>query len=222
MVDKKWPANTFGILRTDEWAAAYHERGEIYDLVRDARITGFGIVSGDRHSFWAGYAAAKLPPNAYEPVGVSFVGGSLISPGAMEGFEHGFKKDRTMRPLYVADRPGGGYAWTYNLLLKHGVRSALEYAKSFDLAKAHAVSNPALSPHLEFIDAGGHGYATVRLTRSEIRTEFVCIPRPITRSESPDGGPIRYRVAHTAKLWKPGGRPQLTRQVLEGDIDLSA
>jgi alkaline phosphatase D len=127
-----------------------------------------------------------------------------------------------MRPLYVADRPGGGYAWTYNLLLKHGVRSALEYAKSFDLAKAHAVSNPALSPHLEFIDAGGHGYATVRLTRSEMRTEFVCIPRPITRSESPDGGPIRYRVAHTAKLWKPGGRPHLTRQVLEGDIDLSA
>ena len=30
------------------------ERGEIYDLVRDAKITGFAIVSGDRHSFWAG------------------------------------------------------------------------------------------------------------------------------------------------------------------------
>ena len=35
---------------------AWIERGEIYDLVRDARITGFAIVSGDRHSFWAGYA----------------------------------------------------------------------------------------------------------------------------------------------------------------------
>jgi alkaline phosphatase D len=41
--------------------------------------------------------------------------------------------------------------------LKHGVRSALEYATSFDIAKAHAVSNPDLAPHLEFIDAGGHG-----------------------------------------------------------------
>ena len=30
---------------------------------------------------------------------------------------------------------------------------------------------------------GGHGYATVRLTGDEMRTEFVCIPRPITRSE---------------------------------------
>ena len=221
MVAKSWPANTFGILRTDEWGAAYHERGEIYDLVRDAKITGFGIVSGDRHSFWAGYAAAKLPPNKYEPVGLSFVGASLVSPGAMEGFENGFKKDRTMRPLYVADRPEGGYAWTYNLLLKHGVRSALEYAKSFDLAKAHTVSNPNLAPHIEFIDAGGHGYATVRLTGAEMRTEFVCIPRPTTRSDRADGGPLRYRVVHSAKLWKPGETPRLKQQVIEGDPGLS-
>lgn len=222
MVEKKWPANTFGVLRTDDWGAAYHERGEIYDLIRDAKITGFGIVSGDRHSFWAGYAAAKLPPNAYEPVGVSFVGGSMVSPGAMESFEHGFKKDRTMRPLYLADRPDGTRAWVYNLLLKHGVRSALEYGQSFDLEKARAVSNPQLAPHLEFIDAGGHGYAKVRLTGDEISTEFVCIPRPITRSERPDGGPLRYRVVHSARLWKPGERPVLERQVLEGDIGLSA
>ena len=221
MVAKSWPANTFGILRTDEWGAAYHERGEIYDLVRDAKITGFGIVSGDRHSFWAGYAAAKLPPNKYEPVGLSFVGASLVSPGAMEGFENGFKKDRTMRPLYVADRPEGDYAWTYNLLLKHGVRSALEYAKSFDLAKAHTVSNPNLAPHIEFIDAGGHGYATVRLTGAEMRTEFVCIPRPTTRSDRADGGPLRYRVVHSAKLWKPGETPRLKQQVIEGDPGLS-
>jgi alkaline phosphatase D len=221
MVDKKWPAGTFGILRTDEWGAAYHERGEIYDLIRDAKITGFGIVSGDRHSFWAGYAAAKLPPAKYEPVGVSFVGGSLVSPGAMEGFEHGFKKDRTMRPLYLADRPDGTFAWTYNLLLRHGVRSALEYSQSLDLERAKAVSNPDLAPHLEFFDAGGHGYATVRLSSDEMRTEFVCIPRPVTRSERADGGPLRYRVAHVAKLWAPGEPPKLKVQVLEGDPGLS-
>ena len=48
-----------------------------------------------------------LPPAKFEPVGVSFVGGSMSSPGAMEAYEHGFKKDRTMRPLYLADRPDG-------------------------------------------------------------------------------------------------------------------
>ena len=62
---------------------------------------------------------------------------------------------------------------------------------------------------------------TVRLSAGEMRTEFVCIPRPITRSERPDGGELRYRVAHTAKLWAAGEQPRLTQQVLEGDPGLS-
>ena len=111
--------------------------------------------------------------------------------------------------------------WTFNMLLKHGVRSCLEYAKSFDLKRARSLSNPDLAPHLEFVDLGGHGYAKVRLSADEMRTEFVCIPRPITRSEKPDGGPIRYRVVHTAALWKSGERPQLKTSVLEGNTGLS-
>jgi alkaline phosphatase D len=107
------------------------------------------------------------------------------------------------------------------MCVKHGVRSCLEYAKSFDLERARALSNRELAPHLEFIDAGGHGYAKVRLSSDEMRTEFVCIPRPITRSDRPDGGPLRYRVVHTAKLWRPGERPKLVQQVLEGDTGLS-
>jgi alkaline phosphatase D len=47
--------------------------------------------------------------------------------------------------------------------------------------------NPALAPHLAFVDLGGDGYATVRLSADDMRTEFVCIPRPITRSVRPDG-----------------------------------
>lgn len=222
MVKNPWPADTYGIGRTDDWGAAYAERKEIYDLIRDAKITGFAIVSGDRHAFWAGYAAAYLPPRKFEPVGLSFVGGSLISPGGMEALEHGLRKDHPLRALFLADRPEGGKpAWTYNMLLRHGVRSSLEYAKNFDLKGALALRNPQLSPHLEFVDLGGHGYAKVRLTGTEMRTEFVCIPRPITRSPEPDGGPLRYRVAHVAKLWKPGQRPRLEQQVLEGDVELS-
>lgn len=231
LTKKQWPAGTFAVLSSGDYGSAYHERGEIYDLVRDAKITGFAIVSGDRHSFWAGYAASRLPPATFEPVGLSFVGASLISPGAMEAYEHGLRKDHPLRALFLADRPAQGAAaprgndarpdWTYNMLLKHGVRSCLEYAKSFDLKRAHAVSNPNLSPHLEFVDMGGHGYATVRLTSEEMRTEFVCIPRPITRSDRSDGGPLRYRVVHTARLWKPGERPVLRQQVVEGDPGLS-
>ena len=126
-----------------------------------------------------------------------------------------------MRELYLVDRPGAAKPdWTYNLLLKHGVRSCLEYSKSFDLKRAQAASNPDLSPHINFVDAGGHGYATVRLTGNEMRTEFVCIPRPVTRSDRPDGGPLRYRLAHSAKLWAAGERPKLTSQIIEGDPGL--
>ena len=221
MLPKPWPAG-FVNASPNDYGCAWIERGEVYDLVRDAKITGFAIVSGDRHSFWAGYATSKLPPEKFEPVGLSFVGGSLVSPGAMEALEHRPPKKFPLRQLYLVNRPGSAKPdWTYNMTLKHGVRSSLEYAKSFDLERARAQSNPELSPHLEFIDAGGHGYAQVRLTGDEMRTEFVCIPRPIARSESPDGGPLRYRVVHTAKLWAPGERPTLTQQVLEGDVGLS-
>ena len=217
-----WPKGSFANLGGGDHGTAWLERGEIYDLVRDSKITGFAIVSGDRHSFWAGYAATYLPPAKFEPVGLSFVGGSLVSPGAMESYEHRLKKDDPWRPLYLADRKDGAKPdWTFNMLLKHGVRSCLDYAKNFDRARARSLSNPAVAPHLEFVDMGGHGYAKVRLTGDEMRTEFVCIPRPITRSDRPDGGPLRYRVAHSAKLWKPGERPQLKLQVLEGDPGLS-
>jgi alkaline phosphatase D len=222
LTKKPWPKGRFANLGGGDHGSAWVERGEIYDLVRDSGITGFAIVSGDRHSFWAGYASAELPPGKFDPVGLSFIGGSLVSPGAMESYEHRVKTDDPWRPIYLADRPGATKPdWTYNMLLKHGVRSCLEYAKNFDLKRAHAVSNPELSPHLEFVDMGGHGYATVRLTGDEMRTEFVCIPRPVTRSASPDGGPLRYRVVHTASLWRPGERPRLAQKVLEGDPGLA-
>jgi alkaline phosphatase D len=222
LTKESWPANTYASFGGADYGTAYVERAEIYHLVRDAKITGFAIVSGDRHSFWAGYATAELPPGKFEPVGLSFVGGSLVSPGTMEAYEHNLPRDSPLRPLFLVDRkPGAKPDWTFNMLLRHGVRSCLEYAKSFDLKRARSLSNPDVAPHLAFVDLGGHGYAKVRLSADEMRTEFVCIPRPIARSERPDGGPIRYRVLHTAALWKSGERPQLKTSVLEGDAGLS-
>ncbi|HKR62550.1 MAG TPA: alkaline phosphatase D family protein [Thermoanaerobaculia bacterium] len=222
LTKESWPKDTYAQLGGGDYGTAYLERAEIYKLVRDAKITGFAVVSGDRHSFWAGYATADLPPGKFEPVGLSFVGGSLVSPGVMESYEHRLPKDAPLRPLFLADRgPGANPEWTFNMLLKHGVRACLEYAKSFDLKRARSLSNPDLAPHIEFVDLGGHGYAKVRLSSHEMRTEFVCIPRPITRSERSDGGPIRYRVVHTAALWKSGERPHLKTSVLDGDVGLS-
>jgi len=54
-----------------------------------------------------------------------------------------------------------------------------------------------------------------------VESEFVCIPRPIARATTPDGGSLRYRVRHRAKLWKKGEKPVLVQQVVEGNADLS-
>ena len=216
---KKW-TDGFAILGSGDWGSTYRERAEIFDAVRDARITGFAIVSGDRHSFWAGLAAKALPPAAFEPVGVTFVTGSISAPGMQEAYEHG-KKDNPLRALFIADKDGAPPQPTMNLLLHHGVRSALEYARSGDLAKAHAAHNPDLAPHLSFVDMGGHGYTTVRVDANTMVTDFVCIPRPLERSSAADGGSLRYRVRHEVPLWRPGERPQLRQSVLEGDAGLA-
>src|SRR3954468_10673877 len=41
LTKQKWPADTFAQIGSGDYGSAYHERGEIYDLVRDSKITGF-------------------------------------------------------------------------------------------------------------------------------------------------------------------------------------
>jgi alkaline phosphatase D len=107
------------------------------------------------------------------------------------------------------------------MLVKHGVRSWLKYARTGDAAKAREFSNRDLAPHVAFVDMGGHGYAVVRAAKDALETEFVCIPRPLERSDRVDGGPLNYRVRAHARLWSKGEQPALTMDVLEGDPKLS-
>lgn len=221
-ITKPWPESGYAISPMGDHGSAYVERGEIYDFVQTNGITGFATIAGDRHSFWAGFAAKSLPPKPFTPVGIAFVTGSISAPGICEALEHSFPKDHPLRALYVGEGPGDAHPQpTLNLLLKHGVRSCLEYAKSGDIAKARALSNPDLSPHLSFIDMGGHGYSVVHATSESFETEFVCIPRPIERSDHPDGGPLRYRVRTRTALWKNGEAPKLELRILEGDPKFS-
>jgi alkaline phosphatase D len=218
---KSWPGESYACFGGGgDYGTAYQERAEIYDAIRKTDLTGFVTVSGDRHSFWAGLASKALPPTGFEPVGAAFITGSISAAGLVEAYEHRFPKDHPLRALYLADRNGKPEP-TVNMMLHHGVRSALEYAKSGDAGKARALSNPELAPHLSFLDLGGHGYAVLQLSADSAQCEFVCIPRPIERSESADGGPLRYRVRHTVARWQAGQRPALTQQVIEGDPGLS-
>ena len=221
-ITKAWPGAGYAGFGSGDHSTAFVERADIYDFVRDNGITGFATIAGDRHSFWAGYSTKSLPPQKFEPVGIAFVTGSLSAPGMVEAIEHNFPKQHPLRALFLGQGPADTKPQpTVNLLLRHGVNSCLEYAKSGDIKKARALSNPNLSPHLSFVDMGGHGYAVVRATSDSFQSEFVCIPRPIERSDRPDGGPLAYRARHTANLWRKGESPKLETRVIEGDPKFS-
>jgi alkaline phosphatase D len=204
---------------TSDWAGFISERTEILDLVRDRGITGFGAVCGDRHAFFAGLLAPVLPPKGFDPVGFEFVTGSLSSVGQGLVMPRIIPKDHPLRPAYVYDPPNGRAPRSaVDFTVLHGYRSSFVLQETHDRAKALAVRNPELSPHLKFVDGGGHGYGLVTCGKDALTCEFVCIPDPNERSETPDGGPLLYRVTHRVPLWKAGEPPRLEQTVLEGDV----
>jgi len=215
---KPWPGAGYAGSASGDHSTALAERGEIYDFVREHKVTGFATIAGDRHSFWAGLAAKSLPPRAFEPVGVSYVVGSVSAPGILEALEHNLPKDHPLRAIYLGQAAGDAVPQpTFNMLLRCGVRSCLEYQKSGDIEKARAAANPELSPHLSFVDMGGHGYAIVRATGTDFETEFICIPRPLERSGAEDGGPVLYRARFRSPVWKAGESPRIKGEVTEGN-----
>jgi alkaline phosphatase D len=81
------------------------------------------------------------------PVGVAFATGSISAPGVVEALEHFLPHSHPLRALYLAQGPGDQKPQPIlNLLLRHGVKSCLEYAKSGDVEKARQLSNQDCRP----------------------------------------------------------------------------
>ena len=212
-----WPSTEYG----DFNRSYVIEHAEIFGMVRDEGITGLTIVAGDKHSFWAGYTSETLPPRPFEPVGLEFITGSISQANTAEVQALTFPRDNPLRPFYVHDRPDGSTQCALNTTILHGVRAALVLRDTDDPAQARAARNPENAPHLKFADFGGYGYTTVRASPDELETEFVCIPPPLERSESEDGGPLVYRAVHRTPLWAAGERPQMQTEIVEGSAPLS-
>ncbi|HEX6637704.1 MAG TPA: alkaline phosphatase D family protein [Steroidobacteraceae bacterium] len=210
----KWPGTGFALAN----GGYYGEHALIYDELRKKGVTGLAVVAGDKHSFWAGLTSADLPPRAYDPVGVEFVTGSISAQGLAELMDRIVEPDHVLRALYYAGERHEIPAFNYAIL--HGTRAALALSHA-SAGEARKQRNPAVSPHLKFVDFGGHGYGLVTVSAEWLETEFVCIPVPFERSESPDGGPLRYRVRHRVDRWKAGAQPKLVQSVIEGNADYS-
>jgi alkaline phosphatase D len=210
----KWPKDA-GYAEVDN--RFLRDKDIIFDFIRDQKITGFAVVAGDRHAFHAGLASKALPPKKYEPLGVEFITGSISQQTLLEVMEVTMRKDHPMRMMHLIDKPDGTVIPSMNVTPKYGVLSTLKLKETGDMEQARAVRNPEVAPHLSFVDFGGHGYGLVTATTDQLSTEFVCIPRPMERSERADGGPLTYRVVHRARLWKAGEAPKLEQEILEGN-----
>ena len=220
-VGTHWPTTGYALFGDDDWSGYRHERAEIFDFVERNGITGLATVCGDRHAFLAGVLSSTLPPHRFHPIGAEFVTGSISAPGLFEAMEFGLPRDHPLRAVYVYQPPGGAAAEpAINLSMMHGVRSSLELQRTHDVRQALAASNPDVAPHLSFADTGGHGYAVVRVAPEDLTVEFVCIPRPIERSASADGGPLAYRVRHRVRLWGAGETPKVVSASREGLLPL--
>jgi alkaline phosphatase D len=216
IVSEPWPVDDYGVIQGGYFA----QQAEICGLVREQKITGFAIVAGDRHAFWAGLVADSLPPKIFDPVGVEFVTGSISAQGTFEVVSLTMKKEEPLRALWLHDRPDGTMEPALNMTVRHGVQASLELQRSHDVARSLALSNASLAPHLKFADLGSHGFATVRATADTLETEFVCIPIPFERIDRPDGGPLLYRIVNRVPLWKSGEAPRIEQELLEGTAPL--
>jgi alkaline phosphatase D len=218
----RWPVPGYALLIDDDWSGYRAERAEILEFVRKEGVAGFAAIAGDRHAFTAGVLSETLPPKSFDPVGVEFITGSISAPCLFEAFEYIVPNDHPLRPVLVYDpRSGGPAEPAVNLSIMHGVRASLALSRTGDLQAAMAESNPEVSPHLSFVDVGGHGYSVVRAGATQLEVEFVCIPRPIETNTRDDGGPLAYRVTHRVSLWKPGSHPKVERTAQEGKLPLA-
>jgi alkaline phosphatase D len=218
-----WPGAGYGIIANDDWGGYRFERAQILDHIRDGRITGFVSLAGDRHSFYAGWLAASLPPKQFAPVGLEYVTGSISAPTIAEAFDHSITPDKPWAAIYrqpsTAGQPGLA---TINLTARRGVKASLAMQRGEDPAAIAAAANPEVAPNLDLMDCGGHGYVVITAHESFLDAELVCIPRPIEPAASADGGPLRYRVSYRSPIWKPGETPVLHRTATQGDLPLGA
>src|SRR5262249_35483287 len=149
------------------------------------------------------------------------VTGSISAPGLFEGSEYNLPKDHPLRAVFLYNSSSESRVQpSMNLSFMHGVRTSLVLQKTGDIKQALAARNPDNAPHLSFIDAGGHGYSVVHATSDQVEVEFVCIPRPLERSDRTDGGPLAYRIVHRVKHWKAGESPVLERTRTEGTLPI--
>ena len=140
----------------------------------------------------------------------------------VEAIEHVFPKEHPLRPLFLGQAAGDS---------RRSPPSICCCAMACD--RAWNMREPATSKRPRRFQSrscrrifrlstwAGTDIRSCAASSTRLETEFVCIPRPLERSASEDGGPLRYRVRCRTELWKAGELPRIEVSLLEGDARFS-
>ena len=131
----------------DQWDGYQQERNQIFDAFRSAKLKNVVALTGDLHTFLAGYLRRDFDNPFESPVGIELMVGSLTSANLAEDIESAV--DLPSAPL-----PAKGFGVPPNLLEP--------------LIRLN-------NPHIQYWDSSTHGYALLTLTPAQLSCVFKAV-----------------------------------------------
>ncbi len=131
----------------DQWDGYQQERNHIFDAIRSASVKNFIALTGDLHTFLAGYLKHTFDNPFESPLGIELMVGSISSANFAEEIE-------SVLPLPSRPVPAKQMGVPPNLL-----------------EPAIRLSNP----HIQYWDSSTHGYGVLTLTKAQLTCEFKAV-----------------------------------------------
>lgn len=131
----------------DQWDGYGRERASLLKSIHGAKVNNFVALTGDLHTFLAGYLKADFDNPFESPMGVELMVGSITSANFAEEIESAI--DLPSRPL-----PAKKMGVSPNLL-DPVIRAA--------------------NPHIQYWDSSTHGYGVLTLTPQQLVCEFKAV-----------------------------------------------
>lgn len=133
------------ILNLDQWDGFPAEREFLLRELKQARVKNFVTITGDLHSFFAGYLRPDFDRRSEDPVGVEFMAGSVTSSTLLE-----------IALDWIQDLPTVNRQSITGEEMKRAFTNILQPS----------------NPHIEFFNVTRHGYGVAEVTPEAFVCEF--------------------------------------------------
>ena len=131
----------------DQWDGYQQERNLIFNTVHNAKVKNFVAITGDLHTFLAGYLKRDFDNPFESPIGIELMVGSISSANFEEEIESAVDLPSSAVPAKQMGVPPN--------LLNPVIRAA--------------------NPHIQYWDSSTHGYGVLTITPSQLTCEFKAV-----------------------------------------------